>query len=149
MIRTALAAALAVVLVAAAGAAWGSTSRVTSQPNGDVGLLVSVGCGGTDRDRDGDFNTCTNGDTAGMLYSVANRTDAAQTIRVSGVLDGSGSELDRTFTQELLIPANDLVNVSDEMRVKRQTPLGEYTLSVTAQGTETASTSAAFTVHSK
>ena len=51
--------------------------------------------------------------------------------------------------QELQIAANDLVAVFDELRVRKQTPLGEYTLSVTAQGTETASTSAAFTVHSK
>jgi hypothetical protein len=141
---------LAVLLLAAGSAvAWASTSRVTSEPNGDVALLVSVGCGGTDRDKDGDFNTCTNGDTASMLYSVANQTDAAQTIRIDGVFDAPGTELDRTFTQEVLIEANDLVNVFDELRVKKNTPLGEYTLSVTAAGSETASTSAAFTVQSK
>jgi hypothetical protein len=146
----ALAAALAVVLVAAGSVvAWGSTSRVTSEPNGDVGLLVSVGCGGTNRDKDGDFNTCTNGDTASMLYSVSNRTDAAQTIHIEGVFDGPGTELDRTFAQDVEIPANDLINVSDELRVKNSTPLGEYTLTVTASGTETASTSAFFTVQSK
>jgi hypothetical protein len=38
--------------------------------------------------------------------------------------------------------------VFDEMRVQnRKTPLGEYTLSVTASGSETASTSAQLTVH--
>ena len=138
------------MLVAAGSVvAWGSTSRVTSEPNGDVGLLVSVGCGGTNRDKDGDFNTCTNGDTASMLYSVSNRTDAAQTIHIEGVFDGPGTELDRTFAQDVEIPANDLINVSDELRVKNSTPLGEYTLTVTASGTETASTSAFFTVQSK
>jgi hypothetical protein len=141
---------LAVLLLAAGSAvAWASTSRVTSQPNGDVALLVSVGCGGTDRDKDGDFNTCTNGDTASMLYSVANQTDAAQRVRIDGMFDAPGTELDRTFTQEVLIEANDLVNVFDELRIKKNTPLGEYTLSVMAAGSETASTSAAFTVHSK
>jgi len=110
---------------------------------------VSVGCGGTDRDKDGDFNTCTNGDTASMLHSVANQTDAAQTVRIDGVFDAPGTELDRTFTREVQIAANDLVNVFDELRVKKGTPLGEYTLAVTASGTETASTSAAFTVQSK
>ena len=138
------------MLVAAGSVvAWGSTSRVTSEPNGDVGLLVSVGCGGTNRDKDGDFNTCTNGDTASMLYSVSNRTDAAQTIHIERVFDGPGTELDRTFAQDVEIPANDLINVSDELRVKNSTPLGEYTLTVTASGTETASTSAFFTVQSK
>ncbi len=147
--RRTLVAVLTVVFLAASSVAWGSTSRVTSEPNGDVGLLVSVGCGGTNRDKDGDFNTCTNGDTASMLYSVANQTDAAQTIHIEGVFDGPGTELDRTFAQDVEIPANDLINVFDELRVKKSTPLGEYTLTVTASGTETASTSAFFTVQSK
>ena len=84
--------ALLAVLLLAAGSAvtWASTSRVTSQPNRDVALLVSVGCGGTDRDKDGDFNTCTNDYTASMLYSVANQTDAAQTIRIDGAFDAPG-----------------------------------------------------------
>ena len=141
---------LTVLLMAVGSAiAWASTSRVTSEPNGDISLLVSVGCGGTDRDRDGDFNTCANGDTASMLYSVANQTDTAQTVRVDGAFDAPGTELDRTFTEELSIPANDLVNVHDELRVKRHTPVGGYTLTVTASGSETAGTSAFFTVHSK
>ncbi|MGH3016262.1 MAG: hypothetical protein ACRDNN_15060, partial [Gaiellaceae bacterium] len=112
-------------------------------------VLVSVGCGGTDRDKDGDFNTCTNGDTASMLASVDNRTDAAQTIRLEWVFDGPGTEFDRTFVEETLIQARDLDNVFDELRVKKGTPLGVYTLTVTASGSETASTSATFTVHSK
>jgi hypothetical protein len=141
---------LAVLLTAAVSAvAWASTSRVTSEPNGDIALLVSVGCGGTDRDNDGDFNTCTNGDTASMLYSVANQTDAAQTVHIEGVFDGPGTELDRTFAQDVEIRANDLINVFDELRVRKHTPLGEYTLSVEAAGTETAATSAFFTVQSK
>jgi hypothetical protein len=143
--------ALLAVLLCGAGTAvaWASTSRVTSEPNGDISLLVSVGCGGTDRDKDGDFNTCANGDTASMLHSVANQTDAAQTVRIDTVFDGPGTELDRTSSQEVVIAANDLVNLFDELRVKKDTPLGEYTLAVTASGSETASTSAAFTVQSK
>lgn len=148
--RTGTVAALVVLLVCAGGTfAWASTSRVVSEPNGDIGLLVSVGCAGTNRDKDGDFNTCTNGDTGSMLYSVSNRTDAAQTVRVEAVFDGPGTEVDRSVTQYVAIPGNDLVNLFDELRVKRSTPLGEYTLTVTATGTETARTSAAFTVHSK
>ncbi len=81
---------------------------------------------------------------------MANQTDAPQTIRIDGVLDGPGTELDRSFTQEVTIGANDLINVVDELRVKKSTPLGEYTLSITAAGTdESASTSAYFIVHSK
>jgi hypothetical protein len=149
--RRASIAVLSVLLVAAgSAAAWASTSRVNSEPNHDVGLLISVGCGGTDRDKDGDFNTCTNGDTANMLYSVANQTDAPQTIRIDGVLEGPGTEFDRTFTQEVTIPANDLINVFDEFSVRKSTPFGEYTLSITAAGIdETASTSAFLTVHPK
>jgi hypothetical protein len=140
---------LVVAFVAATAVAWGSTSRVTSEPNADVALLISVGCS-SDRDKDGDFNTCTNGDTASMLYSVANQTDAAQTIHIEGVFDGPGTELDRTFAQDVEIPANDLINFfPEDLRVKKSTPLGQYTLSVTASGTETASTSAFFTVQSK
>jgi hypothetical protein len=140
---------LAVAFVGASSVAWGSTSRVTSQPNGDLALIISVGCS-SDRDKDGDFNTCTNGDTASMLYAVSNRTDAAQTIHIEGTFDGPGTELDRTFAQDVEIPANDLINFfPEDLRVKKHTPLGEYTLTVTASGTETASTSAFFTVQSK
>jgi hypothetical protein len=70
-------------------------------------------------------------------------------VRIHGVFDAPGAELDRTFAQEVVIGANDLVNVFDEPRVKKATPLGEYTLAVTASGSETASTSAAFTVQPK
>ena len=148
--RRGIIAAFAVLLAIVGGtAAWASTSRVVSQPNGDIDVLVSVGCSGTNRDKDGDFNTCTNGDTMSMLHSVGNRTDAAQSVRIDGVFDGPGTELDRTFTQTVEIPANDLINVHDELRVKRDTPLGDYTLTITAAGTETASTSAGVTVLSK
>lgn len=143
-------AAFAVLLVAAGGAvAWASTSRVVSEPNGDISLLVSLGCQGTNRDKDDDFNTCTNGDTISMLHSVGNQTDAAQEVRIDGVFDGPGTEYDRSFTQTVEIPANDLVNVHDELRVRKGTPLGDYTLTITASGTETASTSAGVTVQSK
>jgi hypothetical protein len=143
-------AALALLLATVGGAsAWASTSRVDSEPNGDIALLVSLGCQGTNRDKDDDFNTCANGDTIGMLHSVANTTDAAQAVRIDGVFDGPGTEYDRTFTQTVEIPANDLINVHDELRVKNGTPLGDYTLTITAAGTETASTSAGVTVLSK
>jgi hypothetical protein len=146
--RTGTVAALMVLFICAGSTiAWASTSRVESEPNGDLSLLVSVGCG--DRDKDGDFSTCTNGDTASLLHSVANRTDADQTVRIEAVFDAPGTELDRSSTQDVLVPARDLVNLFDQHKLKSSAPLGEYTLTVTATGTETARTSAAFTVHRK
>jgi hypothetical protein len=149
--RRAPAAALVSVLLIAVGGglAVASTSIVRSQPNGDIGLIVSVGCGGTDRDRDGDFNTCTNGDEASLLYSVANQSDVTQTIRIDYALDGPGAELDRSFTTEAVVAPDAIADQRDLLRIKKGTPLGDYTLSVTASGSETAATSALFTVHRK
>jgi hypothetical protein len=125
-----------------------STSVVTSEPNRDIRLLVSVGCGGTDRDKDGDFNTCGKGDTASFLHSVFNQSDVTKTITIDATLDAPGTALDRTSTQQVVLEPGGIHDVFDEMRVQnRKTPLGEYTLSVTASGSETASTSAQLTVH--
>jgi hypothetical protein len=135
---------LALVWVAAASP---TTSSITSQPNGDIRVIVSVGCGATDRDRDGDFNTCTKGDTASLFFAVDNASDVTQTIRIDYVLDRPGTEFDRAFTQEVVIEPNAIHQERDELRIEnKKTPLGEYTLTVTAVGSETASTSTFLTV---
>ncbi len=145
---------LVIMLAASAVATWGAgasadTSRVSSEPNRDIGLTVSVGCQGTNRDKDNDQDTCTNGDTAALFFAVFNQSDVTQTIRIDYVLDGPGTELDHVFTKDVVLEPDDGHQERDELRVKKATPLGEYTLTVTASGSETASTSASATVQPK
>ncbi|MGH3348779.1 MAG: hypothetical protein ACRDO4_17505 [Nocardioides sp.] len=148
MLRTALITALLVTTVATASPAAASTSTVVSQPNGDVRLTVSVGCGGTDRDHDGDFNTCGKGDTASLLHAVFNQSDTTQTFRVDTVLDGPGTTFDRTTSIDVVLAPDQIYDVTETFRVEnKRTPLGQYTLSVTASASETVATSASLTVH--
>jgi hypothetical protein len=138
-----------VLLTVSAVAVWSSvasatTSSVRSQPNGDLGVTVSVGSL-TDRDRDGDFNTATKNDIASLFHSVANNSDITQTIRIDYVFDGPGTELDRAFTEEVVLEPGGIHQEREEFKLKRRTPVGEYVLTVTGSGTETATTSAHFT----
>jgi len=141
---------LVTLLVTLGVVAAASTSSVTSLPNGDIRVLVSVGCGSTNRDHDGDFNTCGKGDTASLLYSVFNQSEVTQTITIDAALDAPGTELDEATSQQVVIEPGGIHDEFDEMRVQnKKTPLGEYTLSAKATGSETAGTSASLTVHGK
>jgi hypothetical protein len=140
--------ALLLVLLAVAWTAVASatTSSVRSTPNGDIGVIVSVGCGATDRDRDGDFNTCTKGDTASLFFAVDNLSDVTQTVRIEHVLDGPGTEFDRVVTQELVLGGGH--QERDELRIQtKKVPVGQFTLTITASGLERPQASANFTVH--
>ena len=132
---------------ATASLASASTSSVRSEPNGDIRVTVSLGCGG-DRDKDGDFNTCGKGDTASLLHAVFNQSDVSQTIRVDYALDGPGTEFDRTSTVNVLLAPDEIYDVRETFSVQNnKTPLGEYTLTVAASGSESAMTSASLSVH--
>ncbi|MPZ96097.1 MAG: hypothetical protein GEU96_14590 [Propionibacteriales bacterium] len=131
-----------------ASLASASTSSVRSEPNGDVRVTVSLGCGGSDRDKDGDFNTCGKGDTAVLFHAVINQSDVAQTIRVDYALDGPGTTFDRTSTVDVSLQPDAIYDVRETFRVEnKSTPLGAYTLTIAASGSESATTSASFTVH--
>ena len=148
-IATATAALLATAAAAtAASPAAASTSTVTSEPNRDLRVVVSLGCGGTDRDHDGDFNTCGKGDTASLAHAVVNQADVPQSVRVDYALDGPGNEFDRTSTVELPLQPDQIYDDFEEFRVQNnKTPLGTYTLTIFAAGTESVGTSASLTVH--
>ena len=149
MTRAPMAVVASVVLLAAgAGLAGADTSMVASQPNRDLALTVDAGCG-TDRDNDRNFDTCTSGDTASLTFVVFNQSDVTQSVRLDYAFDGPGDEVDRSFTEVVEIAPDDNHFESDELRIRRSTPLGDYTLSVTASGSETAATSAGFSVHEK
>ena len=138
---------LALIMTSLGAIAGASTSDVRSQPNGDIRVIVSTGCQGTNRDGDNDLNTCTNGDNMSLFYSVGNQSDVTQTITIDYVLDGPGTEFDRAFTHEVVLEPNDFVQDLDGIRVQnKKTPLGEYTLTVTGSGSETVGTSAFVTV---
>ena len=139
---------VATATIAVVSPAWSSTSTVVSQPNRDVSLTVSLGWGGTDRDRDGDFNTCGKGDTASLFHGVLNQSDVTQTFHVDTALDGPGTSFDRTSSVEVVLAPGEIHDVHESFRVEnRKTPLGEYTLAVAASASESVSTSASLVVH--
>jgi hypothetical protein len=120
-----------------------TTSSVRSQPNGDLGVTVSAGSL-TDRDHDGDFNTVTKNDIASLFHSVANNSDITQTIRIAYALDGPGTELDKAFTQDVVLEPGGIYQTVEDFKVTRRMPAGQYSLTITGSGTETATTTATF-----
>ena len=147
-VRTPLVLALLVVLVVAvwSSVASATTSSVRSEPNGDLRVTVSAGSL-TDRDRDGDFNTAVKNDVASLFFAVANQSATTQTVRIDSTLDAPGTELDKSFTQEVVLAPGGIHQAREDLRIKQKAPVGEYVLSVTGSGTETATAIATFTVH--
>jgi hypothetical protein len=135
--------ALAIILGASVASA--TTSRVPSLPNGDIAVTVSTGSL-TDRDHDGDFNTVAKNDIASRFHAVANNSDITQTIRIDYVVDGPGTEFDRAFTQEVVLEPKGIHQAVEDFKVIRRMPVGQYTLTVTGSGTETATASAFYTL---
>jgi hypothetical protein len=136
--------------------AQASTARATSAPNGDVGVTSSSGAS-TNKDKDRDFNTVTQGDRLGLFYAVSNGRDEPQAVHVTVVLDGPGTARDATLVDEdvTLGPkcpndgglCTDIAQDSFEFQVKRATwPAGTYSLTVTGVGTETATAVSTFTI---
>jgi hypothetical protein len=132
-------------VIAGGSIASATTDTVRSEPNGDVSVTVSVGSL-TDRDRDGDFNTGTKGDIASLFFSVVNQSDITQAVQIDYALDGPGSELDQSFTQEVVLEPGGVHQDREEFRVKQKTLKGGYALAVTASGTESATAIGTFTL---
>ena len=140
--------ALLVVLSVVAGGSVASatSSSVRSEPNGDVRVSVSMGTT-TDRDRDGDFNTGMKGDRVSVHFAVGNQTSVTQTMRIDYVFDGPGTELDRTFTKEVVLEPGGIHQELEEFKAKQKTPRGGFSLTVTGTSTETATAVATFTLN--
>jgi hypothetical protein len=141
-------AALALAPVAAA-----DTVSARSTPNGDLSATSSSGAT-TDKDHDGDFNTVRAGDRLGLFWSVSNNVPVAQTIHITAVLDGPGTEADRTLVdQDFAFGASGdpsgsaLQQDFTEVQVKRKDwPEGTYSLTVTGSGSEVVTATSTFTV---
>jgi hypothetical protein len=127
-----------------------------SAPNGDVVVISSSGTS-TNKDKDGNFNTLTQADGLGLLYAVANNTDAAQTAHITVDLDGPGTAQDATLVDEDVVLGpncpqdgslcEDIEQNRFEFQIKRKDwPAGSYSLSVTGSGTESATAVSTFTV---
>jgi hypothetical protein len=120
-----------------------TNARACSVPNEDVCVSSSSGTA-TNKDRDRDFSTVTQSEELRFHYSVANTAVAAQTIRVTVVLDGPGTVQDAILVDEDVAldgpsPTGgaDFVQGSFSSQVKHKTwPEGTYSLSVTGSGSE-------------
>ena len=141
------AAVLMVALLVLVPVAAASTVTVHSTPNGDITATASSGSL-TNKDKDDDFDTLTQADRLGLFWSVANNTDADQTIHVTVVLDGPGTTRDTTVVDEdVVVPAHDLTQAFSEVQVKHKDwPAGSYSWSVTGSGSETATATSTFTI---
>jgi hypothetical protein len=115
-------------------------------------LVISSSGSLTDKDKDADFNTLTQADTLSLFYAVANQTDEAQTIHITVVLDGPGTTRDMTLVdQDVLVGAqgslDDIAQNAFQFKIKhRDWPEGSYTLSVTGEGTESATAASTFSI---
>lgn len=144
---------LVTALMALAPLASADNVTARSVPNGDVGAMSSSGSV-TDKDKDSDFNTLTQGDRLSLFYSVANHSATAQTIRVTVVLDGPGTARDVTLVDEDVslrghqpVGGSDFVQGRFEFQVKHKDwPEGVYSLRVTGSGSETVTATSTFTI---
>ena len=144
------------LLLALTPFAQADTQRVVSEPNGDIFATSSSGAvGGSNHDKDGDFNTLTQADKGILFYSVFNSAEFAQTVHITVALDGPGTAQDVTLVDEDfdLGPhcTGGLCTDSQQGRFefqvrKKDWPAGTYSLSVTGSGSETATAVSTFTV---
>jgi hypothetical protein len=143
------------VVAALALAPFAAADTVTtrSAPNGDLSATSSSGAI-TDKDHDGDFNTVKAGDRIGLFWAVSNNVPAAQTIHVTAVLDGPGTEADMTLVDQdfdfgpWTNPGGSTIEQDfSEFQVKRQGwPEGRYTLTVAGSGSEDVAATSTFTI---
>jgi hypothetical protein len=142
-----------VAALALAPFAAADTVRARSTPNGDLWATSSSGAT-TDKDHDGDFNTVRAGDRIGLFWSVANNVPMAQSIHITAVLDGPGTDADMTLVdQDFAFGAwpdpmgSTLQQDFTEVQVKRNGwPEGTYSLTVTGSGSEDVTATSTFTV---
>ena len=140
-------------LVVSSSPASATVARDRSLPNGDISVLSSSG-GSTNKEKDENFSTLTQADELNLVWSVANNADFAQTIHITVVLDGPGTERDAVFAdEEVAFPAQDpeqgsfLVDGFRDFQVKRKAwPQGDYSLRVTGSGSETATAVSTFSI---
>ncbi len=126
--------------------AFATSSSSTSAPNGDLTVSSSL-LSNTNKDRDGNRNTATTGDTATATYSVTNNTSSTQNVTIAYVLDGPGTRFDATRTEDVTLAPNRADTASFVYTVLKKYPQGAYSLTVSATGTETASATGRLTIH--
>jgi hypothetical protein len=142
-----------VAALALAPFAAADTVRARSIPNGDVWATSSSGAV-TDKDHDGNFNTVKAGDRIGLFWSVSNILPAAQTIHITAVLDGPGTEADMALVDQDFAfgpwsstTGGTIAQDFTEVQVKRNGwPEGTYSLAVTASGSEEVTATSTFTI---
>ena len=156
MVRLVMIVSLLGASLAAAGVARADVQRTTSMPNGDIFVLSSSGTS-TNKDKDGNFSSLTQSETLGLTYAVFNQAETAQTVHVTVVLDGPGTQRDavlvdddfdlgRSCPQDGSL-CTDSQQGRFEFQIKRKSwPEGNYSLSVTGSGTESATAVSTFSV---
>jgi hypothetical protein len=144
---------LVIAALALAPVAAADTVTARSTPNGELSATSSSGAL-TDKDHDGDFNTVKAGDRIGLFWSVSNNVPAAQTIHITAVLDGPGTEADMTLVDQDFTfgpwtnpGGSTIAQDFTEFQVKRKGwPEGTYSLTVTGSGSEEVTATSTFTV---
>jgi hypothetical protein len=147
---------MTIALFFLAPAAQADTQRAVSEPNGDIFVTSSSGAQlNSDHDKDGNFNTMTQGDKGALFYSVFNGADFAQTVHITVILDGPGQFQDIVLVDEDfdLGPrcqgglCTDSQQGRFEFQVRKQNwPAGTYSLIVTGSGSEVGTVASTFTV---
>jgi hypothetical protein len=131
-----------------------ATNSDACSPSRDICVTSSSGTA-TNKDKDGDFSTVTQSEELSLFYSVFNNAETAQTVHVTVVLDGPGTARDATLVDEDVrleaptSPRTGTEGVQDRFaeQVKhRDWPAGAYSLTVTASGSESVSTTSTFTI---
>lgn len=146
---TLLASIVLALLVLVAPGASATSSEATSAPAGDLTVILSTGAT-TDKDGDGNVDTATRGDRLQANSQVLNNTAEGtppQAIDITLSVDGPDGVHDATFSRQVVLgPGDSVVDFQELFKGKKDTPTGLYTVTITASGSETVSTSATFTV---
>lgn len=126
-------------------------ATATSEPDRTLTVLLRAGST-TDADGDGDVDTATKGDKISYVDQVLKNfvgEDDQETVTITETIDGPGTANDSVRTRQVTLTDGDsVVGFPDKpLTVKRDTPLGEYHITVTATASETATATVTVVVH--
>jgi hypothetical protein len=133
--------ALVSAVVVIGGASTALASVATDTQNAEITVVASLQSSGIDAEQ------ATTGDTVTASGSVTNNAARKQVVKVTTTLAGPSGVL-YSHSSAVMLSPSETYSASDSLVLAEGTPVGSYTLSITASNKNGASsTSASITVY--